>query len=145
MSGKITKTIVVDAPPSTVFKALTDERELVRWMPQQAKMDARVGGEYEFKYYWPARNLDASARGKILELIPNKRLSYTFDSVQAGSRVSMTGSIVTWTLEELSTGKTRVTLVQDGITDAVYRDTDAGWGHFLTQLANHSNKMAIKA
>ena len=62
--GELRKTIVVDAPPKVVFKALTDEKELVRWMPQEAKMDARVGGEYEFKYHWAQRGLDAVATGR---------------------------------------------------------------------------------
>jgi len=74
---EIRKTIVVDAPPEIVFKALTDEKELVQWMPQEAKMDARVGGEYEFKYHWGDRKLDTVLHGKILELQPNRRLSYT--------------------------------------------------------------------
>ena len=29
--GEIRKAIVVDAPPEVVFRALTDEKELVRW------------------------------------------------------------------------------------------------------------------
>ena len=37
--GEIRKTIVVDAPPEVVFKALTDEKELVQWMRQEARMD----------------------------------------------------------------------------------------------------------
>ncbi len=71
---ELRKEIVVEASPAVVFKALTDEEELVEWMPTGAKMDARVGGEYEFKYYWPERNIDSTARGKVLELIPNKKL-----------------------------------------------------------------------
>jgi len=55
MQCEIRKTVVADATPDVVFRALTDEKELVRWMPKEAKMDAKVGGEYEFKYYWPAR------------------------------------------------------------------------------------------
>lgn len=27
---------IVDAPSSVVFKALTDEKELVKWMPKEA-------------------------------------------------------------------------------------------------------------
>ena len=43
--GEIRKTIMVDTPPEVVFKALTDEKELVRWMSQEATMDPRLGGE----------------------------------------------------------------------------------------------------
>ena len=105
--GEIRKTIIVDAPPKVVFRALTDERELVQWMPQEARMEARVGGEYEFKYHWAQRGLDAVATGKILELIPYRRLSYTFVSSRSGSGTSLTSSTVTWMLDDLLDGKTR--------------------------------------
>jgi uncharacterized protein YndB with AHSA1/START domain len=49
MIEELRKTIVVNAEPEVVFKALTEAKELVEWMPNEAKMDARVGGEYEFK------------------------------------------------------------------------------------------------
>src|SRR6185437_12710836 len=98
MENEIRKTIVVDAPPAVVFRALTDPDELVQWMPKQAKMDARVGGKYEFRYYWPARKLEATANGEILELVPSKRLSYSFNSVRDGSGPSLAKSVVTWTL-----------------------------------------------
>ena len=140
--GEIRKTIIVDAPPKVVFRALTDEKELVRWMPQEAKMEARVGGEYEFKYHWAQRGLDAVATGKILELIPDRRLSYTFVSSRSGSGTSLTSSVVTWMLDDLPDGKTRVTVVHSGITKEVYGDTDAGWGYYTGQLARHCRAMA---
>jgi uncharacterized protein YndB with AHSA1/START domain len=139
--GEIRKTVVVDAPPGIVFKALTDEKELVQWMPQEAKMDARVGGEYEFKYHWAQRGLDAVAKGKILELIPGKRLSYTFASTRSGSGTSLTDSVVTWILDELPAGKTQVTVVHSGISKGVYGDTDAGWGYYTSQLARRCSAM----
>jgi uncharacterized protein YndB with AHSA1/START domain len=36
--GEVRKAVVVDAPPEVVFKALTDEKELVRWMPQEDRI-----------------------------------------------------------------------------------------------------------
>ena len=64
---ELRKEIVVEASPAVVFKALTDEEELVEWMPTGAKMDARVGGEYGFKYY--------SAREKYRQHRAGKRYS----------------------------------------------------------------------
>ena len=77
MSNEITKSVSVDAPESMVFKALTDERELVRWMAKSAKMDAREGGEYEFTFVWATRNTETTARGGVVELAPNRKLAYT--------------------------------------------------------------------
>jgi uncharacterized protein YndB with AHSA1/START domain len=83
--GEVRKTVVFDAPPEVVFKALTDEKELVRWMPQEARIDPRPGGEYEFKYHCTEKGLHSVVTGKILELIPNKRLSYTYALSRSGT------------------------------------------------------------
>ena len=91
--GEIRKAVVVDAPPEVVFKALTDEKELVRWMTQEARMDPRLGGECEFKYHWAKEDLRSVATGKILELIPNKRLSYTYVLTRSGSGTSGANSL----------------------------------------------------
>ena len=131
------KSIVIDAPPSVVFKALTDENELVQWMFKEAKMDARVGGEYEVKIYWAAMNLTAIAKGKIIELISNKKLSYTFDATYPGTDRKVKDTVVTWTLEELPDGKTRVTLVHVGVDWA-------GYGYWLGRLASHCRERAAK-
>ena len=102
-------------------------------------MDARVGGEYEFRYYWAAKDLHSTAKGKILELVPDRRLSYTFNSDRGGS-----ASVLTWTLDELQGGRTRVTLVHSGLGDAP-SDQYSGWGYFLGRLAVHCAKMAVRA
>jgi uncharacterized protein YndB with AHSA1/START domain len=142
VADSITKSIVVDAPPSVVFKALTDEKELAQWMPQEAKMDARIGGEYEFKYHWAQRGLDAVAKGKVLELVPDRRFAYSFVSSRGGSGASLADSVVTWTLDELPDGRTRVTVVHSGITTGVSGDADAGWGYYTSQLAAHCRAKA---
>ena len=129
------KSIVIDAPPPLVFKALTNEAELIQWMHKEAKMDLRVGGEYEFKFYWAAANITAVARGKILELIPNKKLSYTFDATYQGSDRRVEGTIVTWTLEELPDDRTRVTIVHTGVEWE-------GYSYWLGQLAKHCHQRA---
>jgi uncharacterized protein YndB with AHSA1/START domain len=141
--GEIRKAVVVDAPPEVVFKALTDEKELVRWMTQEARMDPRLGGECEFKYHWAKEDLRSVATGKILELIPNKRLSYTYVLTRSGSGTSganslfpdVTNSVVTWILDALPDGKTRVTMVHSGITKEAYGAFDGAWGYWTGQLA----------
>jgi len=144
LTSEIKKVVVVDAPPAVVFRALTDEKELVQWMPREAKMDARVGGRYEFKFYWEARKQESVARGEILELVPGRKLSYTFSSIRGGSTPGTANSVVTWTLDELPSGKTMVTLVHSGIAEELAGDKDMGWGYFTTQLAVHCAKIAVK-
>ena len=139
MAYEIVKTIVVEAPPSQVFKALTDEKDLVQWMPKEAKMDARLGGEYEFKFYWAAKNAESVARGKIVELVPDKKLAYTFFST---NDPSSRASLLTWTLDELHDGSTRVTLVHSGI-QGERGERYSGWGYFLGQLSSYCAKIRV--
>jgi len=131
MATDITKSILIDAPASVVFRALTDEKELVQWMPRRAKMDARVGGEYEFNFYSAARNSETNAKGKILELVPNRRLVYTFEWSRDGPGALPTK--LSWTLEEGPEGKTRVTLVHSGVGKDAFT-INLGWGYYLDAL-----------
>jgi uncharacterized protein YndB with AHSA1/START domain len=41
---EIRKTIVIDASPEVVFKAISDPKELTNWFPDQAILEPRVGG-----------------------------------------------------------------------------------------------------
>jgi uncharacterized protein YndB with AHSA1/START domain len=130
------KSITIDAPPAVIFKALTDQNELIQWMHKEAKMNVRVGGEYEFKFYWPAAKVTAVAKGKILELIPNKKLSYTFNATYSDTNRSVKDTVVTWTLEELPEGKTRVTIVHVGVDWP-------GYSYWLEKLANHCREIMV--
>lgn len=132
MSSEIARSVLIDAPATVIFKALTDEKELVRWLPRTAKMDARVGGAYEFNFYWAAKNLETTAKGRVVELVPNKKLAYTYASSEDGAGIPP--SLVTWTLEEESEGRTRVTLTHSGIDAASCLRRSLGWGYYLERL-----------
>jgi len=135
--NEIRKTVVVNAPPSVVFNALTEAKELEQWMPQRAKMDARVGGKLEFTYHWAERGIDRVVTGEILELIPNRKISYSWHSQALEdtlkSRGSTQTSVVTWTLEGLPSGKTIVTLVHERFAGST-KDAESGWTHYTGQL-----------
>jgi len=141
-TAEIRKWIEIDAPPEVVFRALTDEKELVKWMPTKAAMDLRVGGVLLFRFHWEARNVDTEVRGTIRELIPGKRLSYTWVAAMRSDRDpsrmdDAPAALVTWSLEKLSGKRTRVTLVQRGFDERFRQDGESGWEHFLGQLKRH--------
>jgi uncharacterized protein YndB with AHSA1/START domain len=135
-SNEIKKTIVVDAPPQAVFKALTDEQELTQWFPNQAKMEARVGGSVEFRFIRPDGE-NHMLYGRVLEMIPDKKLSYTWNFAHR-DQVQET---VTWTLEPVDGGsKTKVTLVHAGFQKPSQKDIESGytyesgWAYFIGRL-----------
>ncbi len=120
----MTKAVLVDAPASAVFRTLTDEEELVQWMLKAAKIDVRVGGEFEFSFYSAVNKTETTARRRIVEFVPGRRFAYTFASSRdaAGEAPSQ----LTWTLEEASDGKTLVTLVHSGFGGDSHRDSLPG-------------------
>src|SRR5919199_4175270 len=77
----IEKNIVIDASPEVVFKAITDQEELTNWFPDQAIMEAKLGGKVKFGFYKDKEHkqgeVECVPEGTIIEFIPNKKVSYT--------------------------------------------------------------------
>ena len=60
----IRKSVVVDAPPDMVFKAISDEKELIEWFPDLAVLEPRIGGKVKFTFH--NENSENHDRGIIL-------------------------------------------------------------------------------
>ncbi len=136
----VRKTIDVDAPADVVFRALTDEKELVKWLPQEAKMDTRVGGQLQFKYHREGRANELVFEGEILELVQDRKVSYTYHFPKVSSR-ELAGpppnTVVTWTLDSLPDGRTRVTVVHTGFFTGLARYAEEGWERNLSLLSQY--------
>ena len=104
-------------------------------------MDAREGGEYEFRFYSAARGAETTAEGRIVEFDPGRKLAYTFASSQ--DKPGTPPSLLTWRLERSSDGKTVVTLFNSGFDGDPYRDILA-WGYYLGRLAAHCSKKRVQ-
>ena len=137
---EIKKTIVVDAIPQIVFRALTDENELPNWFPNAgAKVDLKVGGIIELKTRRPDTGEVNTVKGKITRLVPDQQFSYTWSSEAYGGQ-----SAVTWSLEPLENDKTRVTLTHSGIVsdETRFAEADRGWSYFTDRLAKYCSRAA---
>jgi uncharacterized protein YndB with AHSA1/START domain len=79
---EIKKSIVIDASPEVVFKAITDPDELTNWFPDQAILEPKVGGRMKFSFR-KEENSECRQRstheGTITEFIPDKKISYTWE------------------------------------------------------------------
>jgi uncharacterized protein YndB with AHSA1/START domain len=139
MTEVINKTIIVNARPETVFKALTDEKELIEWFPNQgAILEPRVGGKIEFKFLRPDGEKH-TAYGRILEIVPNKRLSYSWSFIPGADSKEK----ITWALEPTDDGKTKITLLHTGFEKPGQKemesgmDYESGWAYFIGRLVAH--------
>lgn len=94
-----------------MFRALTDEKELTHWFPDQAKLEEpRVDGFMQFKFFEDGKE-NHRVEGKVLEIVSNKKISYSWANKFDPNFPKTT---VTWTLEEVDGNKIRVTLVHAG-------------------------------
>lgn len=130
----ITQSIRIKAPAATVFRALTDGDQLVRWMPSRAESDPRKGGTFNYKWEFPqAPENDHDQKGVYTEVAAPTTVRYPWHS--DGEREP---TEVRFSLAELD-GVTTVELVHSGwmSTPSAGDSYDLhanGWKFFLGNL-----------
>lgn len=121
-TGNIHHTLDVDAPPEVVFEALIKPEQLNRWIASNAKIEPRVGGEFDLGW-------TGVLPLKIVELVPNEKIAY-----ELLEDAESPATVVTWTLEG-SGGKTRLTFVHSGFApDKPTGGIQSGWLNFASWL-----------
>lgn len=98
-----------DAPPATVFRAMTEPELVVQWLgPRDRKMriehwDARPGGGYRYIHYGDD-GFEAAFHGVFHTVTPAERVIQTFEFDGAPNQVALE----TATYDDLGAGRTRV-------------------------------------
>ena len=134
--------IVVDEifphAPETIWKALTTGALIARWLMEAHGFAPVVGNRFTYKTT-PAGAWDGTIRCEILEVVPNRRLVYSWQggheaNVGYGSKLD---TVVTWTLAPVRDG-TRVRIVHSGFdlprNDTAYRNMSDGWKKVVRRL-----------
>lgn len=137
-----TQDIVVDEvfphEPETVWKVLTSGDLISRWLMPAEGFEAVAGNRFTYKTT-PAGEWDGTIHCEVLEVVPNKRLVYSWKggheaNVGYGSKLE---TIVTWLLTPAANG-TRVRLVHSGFVlprnDTAYRNMSEGWKKVVRKL-----------
>ncbi len=118
LRGNIAVDCLVDAPAGRVWAVLCEESELERWMATAARIEPRVGGDYDLG--WPGMQ-----PMRIRELEPERVLVYGM-SDEGGPENS-----ARWTLQP-EAGGTRLALLNSGhAPDADTSGLHVGWRNFL--------------
>lgn len=130
--AELTREIVIDATPETVWPFLTDPERHVEWEGTEAELDPRPGGAY--------RVLVAGryqAAGEFVEVVPLKKVVFTFGWEQEGSPIAPGSTTVEITLHREG-DKTRLRLVHRGLPEDAVDTHIAGWSHYLDRLARRA-------
>jgi uncharacterized protein YndB with AHSA1/START domain len=122
MRGDVRHSVVIDAEPEAVFKALIEPEQLNRWIASNAVVEPRVGGHYDFGWGMGA--------DLILDLAPNERLA----TIDEASPDGPPPTVKTWTLAG-SGGRTTLTLVHSGFApDQDNGGLYKGWLNYMSWI-----------
>ena len=123
------RTVVIQAPPETVFRFFQDTTRWAKWWGAGSTVDPKVGGDVYIKH---PGNVESG--GRILEIDPPKKLVFTY-GFASGDPFPVGGSRVTIELAP-QRGATRLTLTHD-LPDEKSRDSHIqGWRFQLSLFAN---------
>jgi uncharacterized protein YndB with AHSA1/START domain len=121
-----TRSVVVEReishPPEKIWRALTQPHLIEEWLMTN-DFKPVVGQGFTLRGDWGAVDC------KVLEIEPNKALSYTWEAMGLES-------VVTWTLTSTSTG-THLRMEQSGFRpdqEQAYQGAKYGWQQFFANL-----------
>jgi uncharacterized protein YndB with AHSA1/START domain len=138
-------TIAVDEifphTPETVWKTLTSAELMGRWLGMAPDgFKPLVGNRFTYQTT-PAGEWDGTIQCEVLEVIPGRRLAYSWKSGHEDNQGygSPLDSIVTFTLEPAE-GGTRLRLVHSGFVlpknDTAYRSMSGGWKQVVPRIGS---------
>lgn len=135
--GTICKEVIINTPLSKVWKALTEQKQIEKWFMAPDNFIPEVGTIFHMTGTKDGKSFPHTCT--ILEVIPEKKLSYTWNMTAIDGE-----TIVTWELEEL--GKTtKLTLthsqwdkVKFNTPDLSHDDYVNGWNYFTNKLKEYS-------
>ncbi len=123
---------VIDAPVDAVWALLNSADGLNRWMSVQATVDLTPGGTIR----WVHDNGWVVA-GQFREIVPMRRLVFTYGWESGGFPVPLGSSVVTLELEALGSS-TRLSVRHDGLTAEMAVQHQQGWAMFIDRLAHRA-------
>jgi uncharacterized protein YndB with AHSA1/START domain len=124
----VEQVIEIDATPEAVYEHFVVPERFARWMAPTAELDPRPGGVIR----WTHVNGD-SCIGEFVELVPGRRLVFTYGWDRADVEVAPGSTTVEVTLEAI-TGGTRLRLVHRGLAGPMADAHAGGWANYLHRL-----------
>lgn len=118
----------IAASPETVFSFFADRDRWLSWQGLEAEIDPRPGGVFRMNVRG-----DGFASGRFVEVVPNRRLVFTWGWETEGSPVAPGSSTVVVELAPDGDGTLVRLTHRDLPPEAVDAHRD-GWEHYLNRL-----------
>ena len=124
----VTRELVIDASPETVWELITDPEKIVLWKGLSASLDPKSGGAYRCEVIH-----GRVAAGDVLEFDPPHRLVHTWG--WEGGELPPGATTIEYELEPEGTG-TRLKFTHRDLPNQEAAGSHAtGWDHYLERLA----------
>ena len=120
--------VTIAAPAEVVWAHLTTAEGLVRWVGPEATVDPVPGGVLR----WTHQD-GASVVGRFLELVPHRRVVFSYGWEDGRMGVPPESTVVEIDLDEHD-GATTLRLVHRGLPPETVEDHQRGWAWFLGAL-----------
>jgi uncharacterized protein YndB with AHSA1/START domain len=135
----IQKTVLIQAAPAFIFRALTEAKEITQWFCDRVTSDPRVGGE--LKAFWRMGNGGQAWRGRAIftTLVPDSQVELQWIDEGDGQCPEGEHHTTTYSIR-LKRGISEVTVcdagppLEDGETLTLL---DEGWIGILRDLKEH--------
>lgn len=125
----VTRELVIDASPETVWEFLVDPEKIVRWKGVNALLEPRAGGAYRVEVL-PTH----IAVGEVVECDPPRRLVHTW-GWEGEEGVPPGTTTVEYELVPEGTGTRLKFTHRDLPTEESASSHATGWDHYLERLA----------
>jgi uncharacterized protein YndB with AHSA1/START domain len=128
---KIEQSFYYDAPPATVFAALTEPVQLTKWFLSKARVDLKEGGKVEFT--WEGGH---KMTGEVERLVPGRKVAYGWhDDLGKGKKAK---TLAVFDVSKKG-GGSMLKLTHSGFGDTkawieLYGGIQSGWAYYLTNL-----------
>ncbi|HLX91390.1 MAG TPA: SRPBCC domain-containing protein [Puia sp.] len=135
MNRTIQHTIFYAHAPEIVWNYLTQSELMAEWLMEN-DFRPQPGHEFQFRIRpIPDFEFDGIVHCKVLEIIPHKRLSYSWKGGPGDGKINM-DSVVTWTLTAKE-GGTEVSLIHSGFIEnqGIFNSMREGWLKNMRKIA----------
>lgn len=132
--------------PDKVWEYLTQSELIEQWLMKNDFLPI-VGHDFQFRTpAMPKFNFDGIVYCKVLEIVPLKKLSYSWKGGPGNGRIEL-DSIVEWTLSPKENG-TALQLKHSGFTEAdftMYSIMNDGWFKNVNKIIDQLNAVNNEA